>query len=294
MTLQDALQKYLQDKIVYAESETVRFYNEAIGFYVSWLEKNDIYLVESLENKDLLSLYVVYLRSVRRIKATSIRSYFRGIMNFYTWLKEKQLIPSGCYKVKLPKSDPDIVMPLTNAEVDSILEAIKLHSQYVLRDILIFRLMLDCGLRSSEVRHLQVNHVDLENRLLRIIKSKGNKSRVVPVPDVVLQHIKDYLADRPEVKCQALLLNKSNEELSENSIKLFFSKLKLCSSVDRVHAHLLRHTFATSYMMTHNNIEYLRIYMGHESYDVTRNYIHIASQCMLTHYDCYRIDDCFV
>ena len=64
-------------------------------------------------------------------------------------------------------------------------------------------------------------------------------------------------------------------------------------SLDRLHAHLLRHTFATSYMVNVGNLEFLRMYLGHGSYDVTKIYIQSAYQCKLLKYDIYKIDDCF-
>ncbi|MBO6207674.1 MAG: tyrosine-type recombinase/integrase [Lachnospiraceae bacterium] len=63
--------------------------------------------------------------------------------------------------------------------------------------------------------------------------------------------------------------------------------------MQRVRAHLLRHTFATSYMIQVGNLEFLRMYLGHSTYNVTLNYIQSAYQCNLLKYDIYKIDNIF-
>ena len=57
-----------------------------------------------------------------------------------------------------------------------------------------------------------------------------------------------------------------------------------------VHCHLLRHTFATSFMMGGGQLEILRVLLGHDEYIVTKDYIHLASQLGVINYDIYRLD----
>lgn len=63
--------------------------------------------------------------------------------------------------------------------------------------------------------------------------------------------------------------------------------------VPRVHAHLLRHTFATSFILGGGTLEVLRVLMGHSDYNVTKEYLHIAAQMRLTNFDIYKLDEVF-
>ncbi|WP_081820350.1 tyrosine-type recombinase/integrase [Robinsoniella sp. KNHs210] len=60
-----------------------------------------------------------------------------------------------------------------------------------------------------------------------------------------------------------------------------------------MHPHLLRHTFATSYIIGGGNLEMLRLLLGHYDYNVTRNYLHLAYQYMILNADIYKLDSVF-
>lgn len=81
----------------------------------------------------------------------------------------------------------------------------------------------------------------------------------------------------------------NHTQITEDTIKKMFQKLKASSGVNRVHAHLCRHTFATSYLQYGGNMEKLRLYMGHSDYEILKNYLHIS----LVYPDVYKLDDIF-
>lgn len=292
VTVYGMVSAFLAGREVYCAPETLRFYRESLGLFGRWCGGAGYPCLQDL-GVGVLKQYAVYLRQERRISATSIRTNFRAVNAFLHFLVENGHIPEFQYRIRLPRPDPAPVLPLTPGEVGQLVGTIARHSADSIRDMLVFRLMLDCGMRSSEVRHLQMGHLDMEKRLLHVVGSKCNKSRLLPMPGAVAILLRLYLGSRPP-GAGPVLLGKDGGGLTPDALKNFFRKLKRRSGIGRVHAHLLRHTFATSYMVSHNNIEYLRLYLGHEEYSVTRGYIHLASQCLLAHYDCYRIDPCFV
>lgn len=293
MKVADMVPLYIDSKMSYCAAPSIVYYRDALALFVMYLDSAAVYDVQQL-TPAVLRDYAFYLREERKIKATSIHTYFRAVNAFIRWLIEEGYVEEFRYRVKLPKQNPELVLPLTCDEVQELCAAITAYSQFPLRDLIIFRLMLDCGCRSSEVRHLRYSDIDIKHRILKIRDSKFNKSRLLPVPEVLSTLLQLYISEHPGTAAGFLLESKSGEPLTANSIKQLFGKLKNRSRIRRVHAHLLRHTFATSYMMQHNNIEYLRIYLGHESYQVTQGYVHLASQCLLTRYDVYQIDSCFI
>ena len=72
-----------------------------------------------------------------------------------------------------------------------------------------------------------------------------------------------------------------------------FSRIKRKSGIERVHPHLLRHTFATSFIVGGGDLEYLRMMLGHTDYATTKMYVHIAQQSKMLHSDIYRLDSVF-
>lgn len=287
MELKKIYDRFILDKKSYVAADSVRYYQDCLSGFLSWADSSGILDSEQLD-PDVLKGYCVYLRDVRKIKNTSISTYFRGIKNFCLYCIENHYCDYFNYKIKLPRQDPDLVLPLTASEALFIFDYIdkNMPDAYIFRDHLIVRLMLDMGLRRSEVVNLRKRDIDYDKKILNIVDSKFNKSRMLPIPPDVMFIFYSIgilsLDPADPVIC-----------ISGSGIESFFARLKRGTGIERLHPHLLRHTFASSYMLQRNNLEYLRVYMGHSSYNVTQRYIHLSLELMLCSYDCYKIDPVF-
>lgn len=292
MRIADLYDSFINDRMTYCAPDSIRYYRENLSFFIKWLQSSGIDDTEQLD-PDVLRKFVVYLRDIRQVKATSIHTYFRAIYSFLHWMINEDHMQQFKYKIKLPRQNPETVLPLSQDEVEHILKTISVTSENARRDLLMFRLLLDCGLRRSEVVNLRCKDVNLQNRLLMINDSKFSKSRIVPIPDLVLDLIRYQLLNRDADSDDSLLLHRRGGPITVSCIKQFFEHLKRRSGINRLHAHLLRHTFGTSYMSYRGNLEYLRIYMGHETLQMTLNYVHLSLQLQLSGYQVYKIDDVF-
>ncbi|MEZ3471455.1 MAG: site-specific integrase [Lachnospiraceae bacterium] len=81
--------------------------------------------------------------------------------------------------------------------------------------------------------------------------------------------------------------------MTRNSLKGLFTKLKKESGISRLHAHLLRHTFATSYLIGGGNLEFLRVFMGHSDYNATKIYSQLAAEGKMLGVKIYQLDPFF-
>lgn len=277
MNIYDSFDLFLNDKKVYCAAKTCDYYKNVIHVFSLFLDKRDIFDT-NLINQPLLKDFVLFLRQ-KEIKNTSIHTYFRAVKNYCYWGICENIIPPFDFHIKLPRQDPDQVLPLSKKEVDDILKYIRALGKSAENKELFFRLLLDCGMRSSEVLKLTREDIDFEKGIISINQSKYDKSRMIPLPSCV----RFLVPDLPGKLFSFGVSGKSS----------FFRRLQEQTGLKRLHAHLLRHTFATSYMVKVGNLEFLRMYMGHSSYDVTKTYIQSAYQCNLLKYDIYEIDDCF-
>lgn len=277
MNIHNIFQIYLDDKKVYCADKSCDFYRNMLHVFSIYLDSHSIFDT-SLLSPDVLKNYVVYLRH-KGIKNTSIHTYMRGVNNFLNWGILNGMLPPFDYHIKLPRPDPDQILPLSTDEVNNILKYIRTSCYDPDNKELLFRLLLDCGMRSSEALSLSLEDIDTTKNLIMINQSKYDKSRMIPLPERV----------------KHLLPSGSGSLFSFDSSgkNSFFARLKAGSGVPRLYAHLLRHTFATSYMVNVGNLEFLRMYLGHSSYDVTKTYIQSAFQCKMLKYDIYKIDDIF-
>jgi integrase len=194
--------------------------------------------------------------------------------------------------VKLPRPDPEPIIPLTIHEVKLIDSA--LNNYHDIRDYCMLHLMLDCGLRRQEVINLKQNDCFFggKNKYIIIRNSKYNKSRMVPVPDFLVREISGLYHPCNFYSLFHSLDFRSNC-ITIDVVKKLFRNLKKESGVMRLHPHLLRHTFATSFIAGGGNMEYLRLYLGHSDYSIVQNYLHISLQTQICGHDIYRLDKVF-
>lgn len=290
--LNEMYEKFINEKKSYCEEKTITYYEENLTKFIEYVSDQDL-------TRDIYINYIYELRK-RGIKNTSIRTYCRAIKAFSNWLLENEYIEKDItFKVKLPREDKNIVIPLSEDEVikldDVIMIPVLSDTILYLRNALIIHLMLDGGLRKSEVINLNVNDIDVDKNIIYINNSKYNKSRVIPLSSVIKNLYNAYLIDREYsdiglLNNTPLLIKADDKRITSDTIKSLFRRLKKQSGIERIHPHLLRHTFATSYLMQGGNLEQLRIILGHSDYNVTRHYLHLAASNKLLNYDYYKLD----
>lgn len=298
MTIEETYKMFIRNRSVYCSSETLRSYDGHLKIFFNYLEAAGGKEIGELSFDDfgdaaLYSDFIIYLRK-KEIKNVTIRSYCRIVKAYLRYCYENDLCRDYLKGVRLPPDDSRPKVVLFADEVKKIDACFDMLTEKGRRNYCIFHLMLDCGLRSQEVRHLRYKDIDQERNIIHILDSKGCKSRITLIPDFLIREI-DHYDCLCCCKTSGTLFRslRSSEPLTENSIKLLFTKLKKESGIDRLHAHLLRHTFATSYLIGGGNLEFLRVFMGHSDYNVTRIYSQLAAESKMLGVNVYQLDPIF-
>lgn len=259
--------------------ETISYYKICLNMFIDYcgsdLDVSDLDVI-------LFKGYQLYLSENKDIKRVSVRTYSRAVRVFYRYLYFEDIIDININKLKLIKADKEVIMPLTDIEVKQLLNSFEPLTFLGERDKLMCMLMLDCGLRRGEVVKLKLSDIDKSKRTM-IINGKGSKQRIVPFGKTVKNQLMRYLALRTEKPCysDSLFLTIEREPITSNAIKMLFQRLKISSGISRLYPHLLRHTFATNYIIQGGNLEVLRVLLGHSSISITQIYIHLAAQMQL-------------
>jgi len=120
---------------------------------------------------------------------------------------------------------------------------------------------------------------------------KGAKERIVPIGKFVQMTIWNYIDKvRPEpisLDYNNLFLTQGGKPITVNTVKLLFSRLSKRSGVERLHAHLCRHTFAINYLLNGGDIFSLREILGHTTLDMVNHYLHFTSSQITAQHDKY-------
>ena len=192
----------------------------------------------------------------------------------------------------MPKADNDQILPLSVEEVQTMDAVFDRHIPNDLRNLCILHLMLDAGLRSCEVARLQAADVVFSSKCITINRSKHSRSRVVRMVPLLHDLLGEYAHVFRIASSGGPFFRKfrSRDPIDSNVIRALFIRIRRNTGLDRIYPHLLRHTFATSYMMGGGNLESLRILLGHYDYSVTRIYLHLANQFFVMDSDIYRLD----
>lgn len=291
MTIEESINKYLNFHRAVSSARTIRYYEEILDMFKNYAALQEIYDISEFSQDNFL----MYLQSLRNrgVKNTTVNTYTRGLRAFSVWcVNNGYLKRSFCEGVKQLRDDSFQVYPLTEKQVNEInffFGYEPIMQRFDLRNYIMFHLMLDCGLRRQEVINLNIE--DVQDNCIVIHNSKYNKSRIVPLPKWLHYYIDDYIGvdDR---KSGPLLLNVSGERISADSIRKVFYNMSKTLHI-KVHPHLLRHTFATSYIAGGGNLEFLRLLLGHASYNITQRYLHLAAQCTISDIDIYKLDSVF-
>lgn len=175
-------------------------------------------------------------------------------------------------RVKEPQK---IVEPLKVEEVRSFIQTL---SRY--RDVAIVLLMLLCGLRSMEVLNLLLGDMDLNARQMRI-RGKGNKERILPIPDAVHRAIEKYLrferGQTTEEQLFVVLQGRSKgQSMTPTGLLRLFQYRRESTGISKANAHRFRHTFGAQMARAGVKFPVLQRLMGHSSGKTTLKYIYLS------------------
>lgn len=277
MILHNAIALFLREQTIRGNSEsTVNYYKNTLILFEMFL--GDHFNVSEM-NLSHFNDYKLFLLS-GTMNRVSINTNLRSVKAFLRYLAEQQHTADFTNKLCLIKAHKNFKLPLTDDEIKILLGSFN-DDMYGLRDICIVLLMLDSGLRRNEIVKLNYNDLDLKDSFL-VVLGKGNKIRYVPFGSLTLNYIKKYLTQW-DIMGGALFSLIGGERITNNTIKMIFQRLKTKTGIKRISAHLLRHTFATRYILNGGNLETLRILLGHSSVSVTQVYLHLATTHKILH-----------
>jgi integrase/recombinase XerD len=257
---------------------TVEAYRRDLAHLAGWLGSSP-----AEAGPEDLAAYVAQLRAdglapttvARRLAA--VRSFFRH----QVLLGARSDNPAA--NVQLPKRRRSLPRTLSPAEVERLLDAAAGTTPRALRDRALGELLYGAGLRVSEAVALDRQSVDLENRLVRCL-GKGSKERVVPVGREAVEALRRYLArGRPYLEKQhrqELFLNARGGPLTRAGVFLILRGLAAKAGLEpeRIHPHLLRHSFATHLLEGGADLRAVQEMLGHADLATTELYTHVSDR----------------
>jgi len=221
----------------------------------------------------------------RKNKKSSIARKLSTLRSFFKYMVKEQLTPSNPAKtVSTPKVEKFLPTTLTVDEAFRLMESPATDGR--LRDRAILELLYSSGLRVGELVGLNLNHLDLDLGIVKVM-GKGRKERIVPVGLKAVQALKAYLQERGILEGrEPLFVNSRGGRLTDRSVGRLVKKYTKRSGIFRkVSPHSLRHSFATHLLDAGADIREIQEMLGHVSLSTTQRYTHLSLGHLMEVYD---------
>jgi len=210
-------------------------------------------------------------------RAAALRSFFR----------HQQLLggrtDNPAAAIEQPRRIRRLPRTLSAGEAERLVEAAAGAKPTDLRDRALVELLYGAGLRVSEAVGLERNGVELDERLVRCT-GKGNKERIVPIGRQAAEALRRYVArGRPHLDRRhrrELFLNARGGPLTRAGAFLILRKLAAKAGLEpeRIHPHLLRHSFATHLLEGGADLRSVQEMLGHADLATTELYTHVTDR----------------
>ncbi len=272
-----------------ASKNTIDAYMRDLYQYADFLLKyHHIDKPEHIEKKHIDA----YLKSLKkRNTAKTIARKLTAIKSFHHFLHIDHIVNDDIAKdFSTPKIGKSLPKVLTIDEVIRILEQVDKQTTLGLRNKALLELIYGSGLRVSELLDIKIDDIHLTQGYV-IVHGKGNKERMVPLSDMSLIALRNYIVKgREELineeRTQYLFLNAYGNKLSRQGFFKLLKKLAKDAGVESdCSPHTLRHSFATHLLENGMDLRTLQTLLGHEDISTTQIYTHISQKRLKESYE---------
>lgn len=221
--------------------------------------------------------YFIYLTNESQLSRSSCTVALCGIKFLYTYTLKREWFTLDLMRPSKPKKQPVV---LSREEVQTILSTIRLrHYRVCLTTI------YACGLRIGEGASLQVREIDSSRMQLHIQGAKGNKDRRVPLPQALLDQLRQFWQTHrhpvwlfPKRHRRKVVPNATQPMSSRQMSRVFKLALTESGVTKPATVHTLRHSWATHLLEAGINLRQIQVWLGHKSLNTTAIYTHLQRQ----------------
>ena len=263
-------------------ANTLEAYGRDLASYLDYLKKIDVSSLDAIN-----SLQILQFLANRKAEGMSPRSRARilsSLRSFHRFLlSENYLAIDPTALIESPRALPPLPKLLSQTEVERLLVAPQGESNLVLRDRAMLELLYATGMRVSELVGLSLSDLKMDIGCINAF-GKGGKQRLIPVGDVALEILQEYLHNgRPhlqtEVVSNVVFLNRRGRGLSRQGFWKNFKRHAVTAGItQKVYPHMLRHSFATHLLENGADLRAVQTMLGHADISTTQIYTHVIQE----------------
>jgi len=272
---------------------TIEFYSENLRRFIWYAEREnwpqDIHGITQWHIKAFLGYVAIEKAkwglkgngsetSRKQASQATVRHYYNILKRFYNWLVEEGIIGENFMdRIHVAKPVPPVILPYSQDEIRKMLVICDYDFEHnarflASRNRAIVLVLLDTGLRLSELLAMKLGDIKEENGHLKVL-GKGRKERVVRIGKRARSAVDQYLSYRPRNGRQELWLTEEGRPLNGTGLQSLVKRLKQRAGVDSEGSiHRFRHTFAVQFLRADRNVFNLQYLLGHAELEMVRRY----------------------
>ncbi|MGE3889749.1 MAG: tyrosine recombinase XerC [Vicinamibacterales bacterium] len=301
---------------------TVRAYDSDVGQFLAWQSSERDLRISHLQPEHLDSAgvraWIASLNKAGQARASVARK-LSGVRAFMHYLRREGVLDTDPTAVAVaPKLAKTIPVHLSEAEITTLLDSIDTRTPLGRRDRAMFELFYASGLRLSELVGVDLEDLDLNGRLVRVL-GKGGKERVVPFNQSTADAIRAWMKERAGIVFrreagigsresgspagalakagvgtqaarrprpeEPLFVNVRGGRITGRSVdRLLRRYVAQCSTRMGISPHALRHSFATHLLQRGADLRGIQELLGHARISTTERYTHVNTTQLLETY----------
>ena len=282
MNLSSALKEFIlsQSATEGKADNTVESYQRDLKKYVSFLNERNIDDVEEVTDEDVFD-FVAFLYD-QNYAESSISRMKTSVRNFHRYYSFRYNYNDPTVNLRVSQKRKRLPIYATKEEVEKLMSVFNDEDPEEMFDHTIIETIYGLGLRVSECCGLKTNQVNLDEGFVNVI-GKGNKERLIPIPDRTKQLMKKYYANiRPlwqKKSTNLFFINKSGKKIySEYVEKMLKENVNKAGIKKTITPHKLRHSYATHLLEGGADLRVIQELLGHSDISTTEIYTHVEAE----------------
>jgi integrase/recombinase XerC len=281
ITIPTALQQfidYLKFQKRYSQHTITSYQTDLIIFFD--------FIQQTFGNITLADIRATFIRTwlaslkEKGMEAKSINRKISSLKSFFKYqLKEELLAVSPMATIISPKVNKRLPQFVEKADINTLFTLVEFPENWKGKtDMIILQLLYNTGIRQAELLSIKESQVDEYKKSIKVL-GKGNKERIIPVSEALLELLKNYKTEKRKTfekfDSEVLLVSEKGVKLYPkyvyNTVKKYLSKI---TTIGKKSPHVLRHTFATHLMNNGADLNAVKDLLGHSSLAATQIYTH--------------------
>lgn len=298
LAIHDYLLVYLPEERK-SSTNTIRAYRKSIELLLDFVKDATGLPLQEITfetiDRNMLSRFLQYLESDRNCSISTRNQRLNCIRSFYKYAAHEDIAImthlEEIQKVRPAKVAKTIVDHMSEKAVETILQQPDVNTVLGKRDAFMMLFLYKTGARVQELVDIRLCDLKIDSTSSVILHGKGAKTRLVPLRDTEVQHLKEYLSlfhPDSDLYSQDYLFytirNQQRKRMTEDNVRTIVRKYgkqarESCSEVpENVHPHLFRHSLAMLLYQNGMDLTLISQWLGHSNLETTLIYAHADTE----------------